>query len=194
LGQTALKTKDKINEALGGVLFIDEAYALMDGQHPDFGRKAIETLIKQMDDRRGEFAVIVAGYPKPMLQFLESNPGMQSRFDQTFVFHDFSEDELYTIALSMLDAAELKLDLQAADYLKSYLSFLYQYRNQYFGNARSVRKIVDRMVLKQNLRMASMDPAARTEEMIRQVIVDDLADLKIDAHPAGGSIGFKPKG
>jgi SpoVK/Ycf46/Vps4 family AAA+-type ATPase len=194
LGQTALKTKDKINEALGGVLFIDEAYALMDGQHPDFGRKAIETLIKQMDDRRGEFAVIVAGYPKPMQQFLESNPGMQSRFDQTFVFHDFSEEELNTIALSMLSGAELTLAPEAAEYLKNYLSFLYQNRNQFFGNARSVRKIADRIVLKQNLRMAGVDPAARTEEMIHQVIMDDMTDLKIDPHPSGRAVGFRPKG
>lgn len=193
LGQTALKTKDRINEALGGVLFIDEAYSLVDGQHPDFGKKAIETLIKQMDDRRGEFAVIVAGYPKPMHQFLESNPGIQSRFDQTFVFQDFSEDELSLIASNMLTEAELILDPPAAEYLKSYLSFLYQNRNQFFGNARSVRKIIDRMIIRQNLRMACVDPVVRTEEMIHLVILDDMKELKIDPHPAGRSIGFRQK-
>jgi SpoVK/Ycf46/Vps4 family AAA+-type ATPase len=193
LGQTALKTKDKINEALGGVLFIDEAYSLADGQHPDFGKKAIETLIKQMDDRRGEFAVIVAGYPNPMQQFLESNPGMMSRFDQTFVFHDFSEEDLNTIALNMLAGADLTLEAQAAEYLKSYLSYLYQNRNQYFGNARSVRKIVDRMIIRQNLRMACSDRELRTEEKIHQVILEDLSDLRIDPHPTGKAIGFRPK-
>jgi SpoVK/Ycf46/Vps4 family AAA+-type ATPase len=194
LGQTAQKTKDKINEAMGGVLFIDEAYSLMDGQHPDFGKKAIETLIKQMDDRRGEFAVIVAGYPRPMEQFLESNPGMQSRFDQTFLFHDFSEEELNIIALSMLDKAELVLDFPAAEFLKNYLSYLYRNRNQFFGNARSVRKIVDRIVIRQNLRMASAVPSERTDEMISLVMLDDLADFRIDPHPAGRGIGFRPKG
>jgi len=192
LGQTALKTKDKINEAAGGVLFIDEAYSLMDGQHPDFGKKAIETLIKQMDDRRGEFAVIVAGYPKPMSQFLESNPGIQSRFDQTFEFHDFSEAELETIALQMLAGAELVLEPQAAAHLKSYLAYLYQNRNQFFGNARSVRKIIDRAIIKQNLRMASMDPNDRTEEMMHQVLMEDLSEFTMDGHPAGRGIGFKP--
>lgn len=194
LGQTALKTKDKINEAIGGVLFIDEAYSLMDGQHPDFGRKAIETLIKQMDDRRGEFSVIVAGYPKPMQLFLESNPGIQSRFDQTFVFHDFSEDELWTIAQSMLAGAEISLTDEAGGYLKNYLLYLCQARNQYFGNARSVRKIVDRIVIRQNLRMASLDPSQRTEEMIHQAILDDLSEFHIDPRPAGGSIGFRKNG
>jgi SpoVK/Ycf46/Vps4 family AAA+-type ATPase len=192
LGQTALKTKDRINEAMGGVLFIDEAYSLVDGQHPDFGKKAIETLIKQMDDCRGEFAVIVAGYPKPMKQFLESNPGIQSRFDQTFDFNDFSESELNTIALTMLTGSELVLEEQAAEYLKTYLSFLYQNRNQFFGNARSVRKIIDRVILKQNLRMASMAPQDRTEALIHQVIIDDLAEFKMDAFPAGKGIGFRP--
>jgi SpoVK/Ycf46/Vps4 family AAA+-type ATPase len=192
LGQTALKTKERINEAIGGVLFIDEAYALMDGQHPDFGKKAIETIIKQMDDRRGEFAVIVAGYPKPMQQFLESNPGIQSRFDQTFDFQDFSESELNTIALNMLSAADLKLDEQAGEYLKSYLSYLYVNRNQFFGNARSVRKITDRIVLRQNLRMALMNPQERTEELIHSIILDDLAEFKMDAFPSGRGIGFKP--
>jgi hypothetical protein len=109
------------------------------------------------------------------------------------VFHDFSEEELNTIALSMLAHAELDLVPEAADYLKNYLSFLYKNRNQYFGNARSVRKIVDRTVLRQNLRMASIDPAERTEEMIHQVILEDLSELKIDPHVAGRSIGFKPK-
>jgi SpoVK/Ycf46/Vps4 family AAA+-type ATPase len=191
LGQTALKTKERIQEAMGGVLFIDEAYSLMDGQHPDFGRKAIETLIKMMDDRRGEFAVIVAGYPKPMQQFLESNPGLQSRFDQTFVFHDFSQAELYTIAVNMLTIAELTLDEPSDAYLKVYLSYLHQNRNLYFGNARSVRKVIDRIVIRQNLRMACMSPEGRTEEAIHRVIMDDMADFRMDPFPAGRGIGFR---
>lgn len=192
LGQTAQKTKDRIHEAMGGVLFIDEAYSLLDGQHPDFGRKAIETIIKQMDDRRGEFAVIVAGYPKPMEMFLQSNPGLQSRFDHTFFFHDFTEEELNAIALLMLKNADLSLDEQAGMQLREYLSFLYQNRNQYFGNARSVRKIVDRIVLKQNLRMASLPADERQGVASNLVIPDDLKEFRPEApKPSGGGIGFK---
>jgi SpoVK/Ycf46/Vps4 family AAA+-type ATPase len=192
LGQTALKTKEKINEAMGGVLFIDEAYSLTDGQHPDFGRKAIETIIKQMEDRRGEFAVIVAGYPRPMKAFIESNPGLESRFDQTYIFQDFTEGELYIIAQSMFRDAELTLTPEADERLNSYLTFLYRNRNQFFGNARSVRKIVDRTVLNQNLRMASLEAAERTEEMTHLITVEDLKDFGADSVAATSrSVGFK---
>lgn len=192
LGQTALKTKEKINEAMGGVLFIDEAYSLTDGSHPDFGRKAIETLIKLMEDRRGEFAVIVAGYPKPMKAFIESNPGLESRFDQTYTFQDFTEGELYVIAHSMFRDAEFSLTPDAEEQLKNYLSFLYKNRNQFFGNARSVRKIVDRAVLNQNLRMASLEPAQRTTEMTGQITAEDLKGFGAES-VAGSSrpVGYK---
>ncbi len=109
LGQTAIRTKEKIFDALGGILFIDEAYALTEGQHPEFGKKAVATLIKQMEDRRGDFGVIVAGYTKPMNVFVESNPGIKSRFDQTMVFQDFSKAELFEIAVSMLEKVRLKM-------------------------------------------------------------------------------------
>ncbi len=192
LGQTALKTKEKINEAIGGVLFIDEAYSLTDGQHPDFGRKAIETLIKQMEDRRGEFAVIVAGYTRPMRQFVESNPGIDSRFDQTFEFRDFSREELLKIARGMFADSELDITQEAMEHLDDYLGFLYNNRNQYFGNARSVRKIVEKAILNQNLRLASMDKKERTEEMVSTVTRDDLKDFRIEsAATTTRPIGFK---
>lgn len=192
LGQTALKTKDKINEAMGGVLFIDEAYSLTDGQHPDFGRKAIETLIKQMEDKRGEFSVIVAGYPKPMRAFIESNPGLESRFDQTFSFPDFTEIELYTIAGSMFRDSDLSLTPDADAQLHNYLGFLYKNRNQFFGNARSVRKIVDRAVLNQNLRMASLSTAERTEEMLKLITIEDLQGFGTDSvATTSRGVGFK---
>jgi len=192
LGQTATKTKERINEAMGGVLFIDEAYSLLDGQHPDFGKKAIDTMIKLMDDRRGEFAVIVAGYPKPMQQFLDSNPGMRSRFDHTFIFYDFTEEELNTIALNMLENAGLTLTQDAAEHLRKYLAFLHGHRNQYFGNARSVRKVIDRTILKQNLRMASLNPVERTADKICLVTLDDLKEFRPEIPQSGsGGIGYK---
>jgi len=191
LGQTALKTKDKINEAMGGVLFIDEAYSLTDGQHPDFGRKAIETLIKQMEDKRGEFAVIVAGYTKPMQLFVESNPGIESRFDQTFEFRDFTQQELLDIGMGMFRDAEMTPDEAAREYLNDYLGTLYRNRNQFFGNARSVRKIVEKAVLNQNLRMASLEPGMRTVEMVTTITLEDLKDFRAETVAGSRSIGFK---
>ena len=102
VGQTAIKTSDLINKAIGGVLFIDEAYSLSDGGSNDFGREAIETLLKRMEDRRGEFIVIAAGYTQNMEKFMESNPGLKSRFDKVFNFEDFNADELFTVAINQL--------------------------------------------------------------------------------------------
>ncbi|MEY4002739.1 MAG: hypothetical protein RIT07_781, partial [Bacteroidota bacterium] len=96
VGQTAIKTSDLINKAIGGVLFVDEAYSLTDGGANDFGREAVETLLKRMEDRRGEFIVIAAGYTQNMEKFMESNPGLKSRFDKVFYFEDFNANELYT--------------------------------------------------------------------------------------------------
>ena len=191
LGQTAIKTKEKIQEAMGGVLFIDEAYSLTGGRHPDFGKKAIETLIKQMEDKRGEFSVIVAGYTRPMRDFIESNPGIDSRFDQTFEFSDFTMEELFTIGLGMFREAELEPDEQACAHLRKYLGFLYRTRNQFFGNARSVRKIVEKATLNQNLRMASLEPGKRTVQMVSIVTLDDLREFSMENATASHSIGFK---
>jgi hypothetical protein len=129
-----------------------------------------------------------------MQLFLESNPGLQSRFDQTFDFHDFSQAELYTIANNMLTASELVLDEQADMYMKEYLSYLHQNRNLYFGNARSVRKLVDRIVIRQNLRMAGMKPEERSEEAIHRVLVEDMAEFRMDPFPTGRGIGFRKNG
>ncbi|MBU2650938.1 MAG: AAA family ATPase [Bacteroidetes bacterium] len=194
LGQTALKTRDKINEAMGGILFIDEAYSLTEGLHPEFGKKAVSTLIKQMEDRRGEFSVIVAGYSMPMAEFLESNPGIRSRFDQTFLFQDFLEDELFEIASLMFRNSGLQLEDAAGQYLSEYLKHLYQGRNQFFGNARSVRKIVERTVRKQNLRMASLPSAGRTAYHIHTVTLDDIKDFPMEESVSRKPIGFKREG
>ena len=103
IGQTALKTAEQINHAIGGVLFIDEAYALTSTGNQDYGREAIETLIKRMEDQKGEFAVVTAGYPENMKRFLESNPGLKSRFDLTLKFEDFGVEELMTIATTRIE-------------------------------------------------------------------------------------------
>lgn len=188
VGQTAIKTDERIKEAKGGVLFIDEAYAL--GEGGDFGREAIETLLKRMEDMRGEFAVIVAGYTDPMVRFLESNPGLRSRFDRTFTFEDYTAQELFKIALNLLKQEGVRLDNDAYDYLQKYIQSLYDYRDKYFGNGREIRKLVIDAVQNQNLRLASMSKEHRTKEMLETLTLEDLKEFKLQEGKRS-NLGFK---
>lgn len=194
VGQTAIKTQGKIEEALGGVLFIDEAYSLTshsDGN--DFGREAIEIILKQMEDKRGEFIVIVAGYPKNMDKFIESNPGLKSRFDRTLDFKDFKVKELMEIALQMLKRADLQPDQKAMDYLNNRLRELYNRRDNYFGNARTVRKIIDEAIKQQHLRMSNVPSAARTKKVLATLSTDDLRTINFADEALSGreKVGFR---
>lgn len=180
IGQTAMKTSAQIDEAIGGGLFIDEAYSLSKGDN-DFGREAIEVLLKRMEDERGRFMVIVAGYTQEMKQFIETNPGLKSRFDKYFHFNDYTEDELMQIAHELYVSQNLKLEDSAATYLRNYVGNLLKAKNKYFGNARSIRKIVEESTRKQHLRLASLPIAARTPEMIQSIMVDDLRYLETEA-------------
>jgi len=192
VGQTALKTMERINQAMGGVLFIDEAYALTQGHENDFGKEAVETLLKQMEDKRGQFAVIVAGYPDNMKQFLEANPGLASRFDITIKFEDYNVDELLQIALYMLKAENLTPTEEALEHLRKYFDYLYQKRDKFFGNARTVRKVIQQAVKNQHLRMASLPKEQRTEEIIHQLDVPDVKEFNENLEAGGqGGIGFK---
>ncbi|TAD98516.1 MAG: AAA family ATPase [Bacteroidetes bacterium] len=194
IGQTALKTKEKITQAQGGVLFIDEAYALnsVDGAH-DFGREAIEVIIKEMEDKRKNFIVIAAGYPKNMDTFLEMNPGLKSRFDNILVFEDFSIAELYQIAVDMLAKENLSPDSKAERKLKEILKSLHSKRDKYFGNGRVIRKLISQAVTNQYLRMSNLKISQRTEQMIQTLTVEDLKDISgQDENLTGkGQIGFK---
>jgi len=195
IGQTAIKTAERIEKAIGGVLFIDEAYALSpQGTGNDFGNEALETILKQMEDKRGQFIVIVAGYTEPMDRFIESNPGLKSRFDKTLNFEDYSADELYQIASYMLSPEKLTPDAEADEYLKKYMKYLYDRRDKFFGNARSVRKIISQAIRKQHLRMASLDRASRTEEMLTALTIADMKDLNFEEE-AGSQrkVGFRPQ-
>ncbi|MBN1250912.1 MAG: AAA family ATPase [Bacteroidales bacterium] len=193
IGQTAIKTKDKIDESMGGVLFIDEAYALSDGSGENsFGKEAIEVILKIMEDKRGKFSIIAAGYPGNMQMFLESNPGLKSRFDRVWHFNDYSPETLYNIALSMFAKEKLEPDTQASEFLINYMNQLYQKRDKFFGNARTVRKIVEQSVQKQNLRMASLPSEERTTAMMATITMQDLAEIKIDSNKEERkSMGFR---
>ncbi len=144
VGQSAIKTNEKIEKANGGVLFIDEAYGLSDAgaSGNNFGHEVVETLLKRMEDLRGQFFVFVAGYPKKMKQFLEMNPGLRSRFDRTLIFKDYKPDELLEIAFRLLDKEHVTMESSTTDKLKAYFSKAYQQRGAFSGNARMVNSLM----------------------------------------------------
>jgi len=189
-GQTAIKAKEKIDEAQGGVLFIDEAYSLTGSGSGGYGGEAIEVILRNMENRRGEFAVIAAGYPQNMEAFLRANPGLKSRFDRTLHFEDFSPEELSKIAVYMLQSEKLTLNAEAESHLKSYLKEMYRRRDRFFGNARMIRRTIDRLVKKQNLRMASLDAEERTPETIETVTYDDVKEFQFEGGKKAGAVGF----
>ena len=159
VGQTATKTSDVIKSALGGVLFIDEAYALApgEGNTNDFGQEAIDTLLKAMEDNRKDLVVIVAGYEALMERFIASNPGLESRFNRYFLFEDYNGEELYKIFSSMCEKNRYALTEEGTDFVKSYLKELYETRDDNFGNARDVRNFFENVVSVQADRVAAME-------------------------------------
>ncbi len=196
VGQTAIKTGDKINEAMGGILFIDEAYSLAQerGSPYDFGGESIQVILKRMEDNRGKFGVIVAGYIRNMQDFINSNPGLKSRFDKYFLFEDYTPDEMFIIALSMFRKEEVMPDVDAATHLKAYFSFLYERRDEHFGNARTVRQTVSEAVKNQNLRLASMKKEDRTADLMATVIFDDVREFELkDSEFERHKLGFRMK-
>jgi SpoVK/Ycf46/Vps4 family AAA+-type ATPase len=181
VGQTAIKTAEKIEESMHGVLFIDEAYALTNsgrGAQGDFGDEAIQTLLKRMEDHRGEFFVFVAGYPENMDNFLKANPGLASRFDKILRFEDYAPEELLEIALFMFQQENYRVEEEAREHLGKYLAFLYQFRDKYFGNARTVRQVVVEAIKNQNLRMARLK--TDDTEMLHTINLDDVATFTFD--------------
>lgn len=190
-GQTAPKTLAKVEEAIGGVLFIDEAYALVDGPHDSLGKESISTILKQMEDRNTEFILIAAGYPKNMDVFLKANPGLKSRFDQSLVFEDYTADELFKIAEFMFFNEELSMTPEAANLIRDRLEIMYKNRDEYFGNAREVRKLVQDISQLHHLRMADLPKEERTVKMITSITPDDLIKLKpIEAKSGRATLGF----
>lgn len=193
VGQTAIKTSDLINKAIGGVLFVDEAYSLTDGGPNDFGREAVETLLKRMEDRRGEFIVIAAGYTQNMEKFMESNPGLKSRFDKVFYFEDFNADELFTVAVNQLAENNITPDAAASEHLKKYIEFMYKNRDKYFGNGRSVRKVIEEAIRNQHLRLSELPKNKQTAKAITTLVLEDVEEFSTDIKPGtpGGGIGFR---
>jgi len=194
VGQTAIKTGEKITEAMGGILFIDEAYSLANehGSQHDFGGESIQVILKRMEDNRGKFGVIVAGYTDNMHEFITSNPGLRSRFDKYFLFEDYSPQEMYTIAMTLFMKEGALPDEAAAQHLGNYFVFLHGLRDKHFGNARTVRGVVGEAVKNQHLRLASMKKEERTKEVMETIILDDVKEFEIkDPTVQGRRLGFQ---
>ncbi len=192
VGQTAIKTADKIEDAMGGILFIDEAYALAskNGQN-EFGQEAIQVILKRMEDLRGKFGIIVAGYPQNMHEFIESNPGFKSRFDKTFSFEDYTPEQLWEIAKSLLQKESITANTESENHLKDYLNNLYATRDKFFGNARTVRQIVGDIIMKQNLRLASLNSDQRKTADLNILTIDDVKHLVAQTNETKSNLGFK---
>jgi SpoVK/Ycf46/Vps4 family AAA+-type ATPase len=173
VGHTAPKTEAAFRRALGGVLFIDEAYALVpDGQSNDFGQEAVVTLMKLMEDYRDEVVVIVAGYPSPMRRFITANPGLSSRFSRTLHFEDYNDDELVQILRHQAVAHQYDLAPQAGSALLEFFSAVE--RGQGFGNGRFARGVFQLMTERHARRTAELlDP---TEAQLCVLEVEDVPE------------------
>ena len=166
VGQTALKTGEVLQKALGGVLFIDEAYALANPDAPnDFGREAIETLLKGMEDHRDDLIVIVAGYTELMERFLHANPGLESRFNKYFHFDDYNGAQLMEIFQAMCRKNGYTLDPAGEACARAQFQALYDQRDENFGNARDVRNRFERAVARQADRLAALEAPGKEELM-----------------------------
>lgn len=163
VGQTALKTTEILRSAFGGVLFIDEAYALAGRGEGDFGPEAIETLLKIMEDHRNDLIVIVAGYKAEMESFLNSNPGMRSRFTRFIDFPDYSADELFTIFDALATAGGFGLSTDAATKAQELFTISTLTATAAFGNARLARNVFERAVAAQANRLANLASPTRAE-------------------------------
>ncbi len=173
VGQTAIKTSKKIEEAKGGVLFIDEAYALA-RKDDTFGQEAIDTILKAMEDSREDFVVIVAGYTKPMENFINSNPGLKSRFNKYIEFPDYTIDEL----MGIFDMNCKKYDYEADEDVKAQIRAMIVQRklatSENFANAREVRNLFEEVITNQARRVAALE--SPTKEDMKKILIEDLVE------------------
>ncbi|GAB3946674.1 hypothetical protein GCM10029976_074600 [Kribbella albertanoniae] len=174
LGQTATKTAEVVASAVGGVLFIDEAYSLTAGDlgADQYGREAVDTLVKEMEDRRDDLVVIVAGYPEPMATFIAANPGLASRFRTTIAFDDYSDDELTDILSGLSEGADYELVPEALERFREILTETP--RGQSFGNGRFARNTLEAAIGRHAWRLR--DVTAPTTDQLRQILAEDLSD------------------
>ena len=175
VGQTALKAQEAVQKAIGGVLFIDEAYALVNAESAnDFGHEAIEVILKNMEDHRKDLIVIVAGYTDRMEQFIHANPGLESRFNKYFFFEDYDGKQLMEIFRSMCKKNGYTLSEEGEQFMEKDLQELYDSRDENFGNARDVRNLFEQAVARQADRVSQLE--APTKEQLMELRPEDLKD------------------
>lgn len=176
VGQTAVKTNKVIDHALGGILFIDEAYSLLGGGEEDYGKEAVATLLKRMEDDRKRLVVILAGYTNEMKAFIDSNPGLQSRFSRYIEFPDYNADELYQIFLKQLNEFDYTITSDAAVALKNYFGEAVAHKDANFGNARFVRNVFERTLQRQANRLSTEVnlTSAKLAEITKEDLLEDF--------------------
>lgn len=174
VGQTAPKTNAKVDEALDGVLFIDEAYSLLGGDN-DFGAEAISTLLKRMEDDRNRLVVILAGYTDEIKEFIDSNPGLRSRFNRYVRFDDYTADELMEIFKFNLKKSKYKIKREAYESLHDKVRQAVIYKDQNFGNARYIRNLYEKVIQQQANRLALMQTVSADE--LSLITKDDITNI-----------------
>ena len=175
VGQTALKAQEAVQKAIGGVLFIDEAYALVNAENAnDFGHEAIEVILKNMEDHRKDLIVIAAGYTDRMERFIHANPGLESRFNKYFFFEDYDGKQLMDIFRSMCGKNGYTLSEEGEKFMEKDLQELYDSRDENFGNARDVRNLFEQAVARQADRVSQLEEP--TKEQLMELKPEDLEE------------------
>lgn len=177
IGQTAPKTKEAIELAMGGILFIDEAYELSNKGENDFGPEALAVLLEEMENRRGQFIVVVAGYEAEMQQFLQTNPGLKSRFNQEFKLEDYTPEEMQAIALKLFTEKERVITAEALELLTKEFTNLWRKRDRFFANARVVRNIVEKIMQEQAERCMETARENWNAEFLTSITVADVQKI-----------------
>lgn len=194
-GQTAIKTNQLIDSAIGGVLFIDEAYTLKSNDQDAFGNEAIDTLLKRLEDDRGKFICIVAGYTDQMHDFIDANPGLKSRFTQTIHFEDYTPDELTQIFVNMATGKNFVLDDDMRAAVHRQFEQLYLRRDKNFGNAREARRIFDQTVERQSERLVhqmSQPDVQVCDDVADGFQFEDMYKLTVEDLPMAQSSSSRP--
>lgn len=176
-GHTEKKVEELVDKSLGGILFIDEAYALAQGQKEgDFGMIAINTLLKAMEDHRGDLIVVAAGYAEPMKKFIKSNPGLTSRFTRYFHFEDYNPSELVRIFELQCKKGAYQIDESdgSKEYLLNYFTKLYENRDNTFGNGRLARNLFEKVLMKQSIRLNTIEKDSIDSDLLTHLIIDDF--------------------
>lgn len=180
VGQTALKTRERISEAMGGILFIDEAYSLHE-QGNGFGKEAVDTLLKAMEDNRGDLCVIVAGYKDEMARFIRSNPGLESRFNHFLHFDNYTAAELCSILKKLAADSDYELEEKAAPMLQAHFNDELRKQGARFANGRYARNLFEKMITSQALRLGR-HTGELDSRSLRAITVDDVINALSKAH------------